>query len=163
MSTKYQITKKIHEAIEIKKVAITQSCYLIDNTGLIEHEQKTYHKTSDLAYGCVRLIEEPQIRQILLALQEELGENPDWTTSTELQYTTNENTGSDHQLITDYNYFMLTDGDKPSKVDFLYQGYCSYSKALCKKWLDGLTPLFDTDPIAVLTELLEILTKLLNQ
>lgn len=33
----------------------------------------------------------------------------------------------------------------------------SQSKQLCQKWLDGLNPLFETEPEKVLTELLEIL------
>jgi hypothetical protein len=34
------------------------------------------------------------------------------------------------------------------------------AESLCHKWLDGLTPLIDTEPEKVLTELLEILKKL---
>lgn len=36
------------------------------------------------------------------------------------------------------------------------------SKALCRNWLDGLTPLIDTNPDQVLEELLDELNQLLN-
>ena len=38
--------------------------------------------------------------------------------------------------------------------------YTFSAKALCQKWLDGLTPLIDTEHEKVLTELLEVLKKL---
>ena len=91
-----------------------------------------------------------QIKQILIALEKVLEENP------EILKINNQGYGDcrleysgDHYLIIDY------------WDDIREIGYIKYSEALCQKWLDGLNPLITTNPDQVLSELIEVLENLL--
>jgi hypothetical protein len=94
-------------------------------------------------------IQSPQIRQILLAFKEVLGENPNFKLL--------ENAIKENQLLCNNKYtglitvsdIFLLDGGLPIPK--------SQAEALCQKWLDSLTPMFDREPETVLTELLELL------
>jgi len=103
-------------------------------------------------------IQAPQIRQILLALQDELGENPEYKRvkadldhEWKLSLLDSEISKQVSETIRIFGGFILV--GIPEKQ----------SEALCKKWVDTLTPLFDKDPEKVLTEFLELLENLNNQ
>ena len=88
------------------------------------------------------------IRQILIAFKDLLGENPKFT---ELENAI-KNLKDGH-----YNRYVMC-------VTHIVNGYIPQSKAeaLCHKWLDGLNPLFDSEPELVLEELLEVLQNLIK-
>jgi hypothetical protein len=99
-------------------------------------------------------IQPSQIRQILIHLQDILGENPeyneiDWKKKgSSIEFTWDEwNTGG---LSTDYISFLGL------KLPAKHQ-----AEALCQKWLDGLNPMIDSNPEKVLGELNEIIKTLL--
>ena len=106
-------------------------------------------------------IEATQIRQILLAVKDELGDNPIMELDEETIF-------YEEYLpkMTDYEKYLWDkkawlDGGKKIGYQPIWVSK-SYSEALCNKWLDGLTPLFDSEPVPVLKELLEILENLLT-
>jgi|GEM_PF-3758553 len=180
MIKKYQLTKQIQSIIPLitekynKEIQIenykvlyldikdkakckeaTIGCYdqYVSDTGnLMTVEQGD--RATTLSHDFVSKIEEPQIREILIALQEELGENPTYS----LVYNMEINLLK-HSKMSEAN----KKSDVQHRINPLFIGFPTRSETFCNKWLDGLKPLFDTDPIAVLTELLEILTNLNNQ
>lgn len=110
-------------------------------------------------------ITEKQIRQILVGLQEVLGENPNWRSSKTLGV---DLADAIDDIITERNHsrfgndmftirqfgtiYAIGMGEYPSQAETLY-----------KKWCYGFpTSLFDANPILVLTELVEILENLLK-
>jgi hypothetical protein len=99
----------------------------------------------------VNLIEAPQIRRILRALEGVLGENVEWIRL--------------EKLGTELNpHSSTTPWEKAYEAGKVYgmRLYTPLTRAevLCERWLGGLNPLFDREPETVLTELLEVLEKL---
>ena len=151
----FEITQKIHQELD----------KLTETTGIkIEVDFDKYHGhnllpdtidciSSDLAYYLAidnnfeylcGAIQESQIRQILIAFEEKLGENEE----------------------NKQDKFLLEIQKKRKKRDLTIETLLesliektpdTKSKALCQKWLNGIKPLFDQNPTQVLTELLEIL------
>jgi hypothetical protein len=143
MSKQYQLTRKIYRNLQkvCEKYDEIEWMLKIENEFFYFEKFKKggnssffvdYYLSKNSCAVCFPAIQEKQIRQILVHLQEVLGENPE------------------------YQFIELADENKK------YKFIKSQAEALCQKWLDGLTPLFDTDPISVLTELNEILQSLLK-
>jgi len=182
MIKQYQLTKKIHAIIPKlaekynKEVELTSSGYYLAKYPALGKDGKIYSKYERLSEfqgrSTYRLEEFPeivssQIRQILIAFEDVLTGKP--------------------KVKNELDFFELHIGDCIREF-FLYEKVKegitnqielavrdlhkefvgksnpeSFVQAFCQKWLDGLTPLFDKEPETVLEELLEILTKLLNQ
>jgi hypothetical protein len=150
-NTLYIITAELHELIQAKaeKFGIeitylaTQSDYLILENGRTPSWNYATDYNSDFKEryghlkGCFKL-EAPQIKHILLAFKEVLGYNPEL----------GKHNG-------DFNDYVKGWNDSFRCYMPEYQ-----AEALCAKWLDGLTPLFDSKPETVLSELLEVLKAL---
>ena len=151
----FEITQKIHQ--ELDKLAKT--------TGIkVEIDFDKYHGhnllpdtieciSSDLAYYLAidnnfdylcGAIQEPQIKQILIAFEEKLGENPVHIQDKILLKIQKDRKSRDSLI-------------EKLLESLIEQTAETKSEALCQKWLDGIKPLFDQNPTQVLTELLEIL------
>jgi len=96
-------------------------------------------------YNLCPAIQEKQIRQILLAFQEVLGENPEHIKFDGFLNTPFEN---EKEMLDVANTCGLIQKAK------------SKAEALCQKYLNELNPMFDREPIQVLEELTEIINKL---
>lgn len=151
MSNTYPLQARIHELLkegnEKKKWKIeVESDYFINSNGEIWHTAEI--SLADFTFKIDTVaIQASQLRQILVGLKEVLGENPETARK------------QNERLFYRSNQKIIW-------LDTFYIRYreclVSQSEALCQKWLDGLNPLFDTDPISVLTELGEILENLLK-
>lgn len=137
MSNLYQLTAEIHKLVQEKaeKYGLT-----LQITGDRYFQFETNIKESKIFAGEAKeyvVIQPPQIRQILVAFEKVLGENPE------------------------YKEYLLDcqDYDEDSIIRE-YAPCQSQAQALCQHWLDGLEPLFDREPETVLTELLEVLKSL---
>jgi len=165
MSELYQITKQLHETIQNKakelgkKFEIKSDFIWLERNGEYKIHYNRYASILSMADKVVKLkclaIEVTQIREVLIALQDILGENPELEKA-------QKSINTIEQLDVHEPYFnernkTLAIG---RAIQFQFLLPKSQSEALCKKWLDGLTPLIDSNPIQVLTELNEILTKL---
>jgi len=95
--------------------------------------------------GELPAIQAPQIKQILLAFQEVLGENPEHIKFDGFLNTPFEN---EKEMLDVANTCGLIQKAK------------SKAEALCQKYLNELNPMFDREPIQVLEELTEIINKL---
>jgi hypothetical protein len=174
MSNIYNLTKQIHtnllkvcEKYGLEKLKIESEKYIYTNSNIllpIDQNTGDYQKLDKPYYPA---IQPPQIRQILVHLQGVLGENPEYA---ETSNSLNEDIQKNRKLITNISIndwaeveclIQINDGIgyKEAKLEILPK---SQAEALCQKWLDGLTPLFDTNPVAVLTELNEVLENLLK-
>jgi hypothetical protein len=155
MSLTYQLNQQIHTLAQEKakkhglelviknnRVFVVDVCLGTMIRNMDEHN-----------YTNLPVIQADQIRQILLTFKDILGENPQLKKALERHKdTTNRDT-----LLETYNkQFFVTFADG----EIIENGFLSQAQALCQKWLDGLTPLFDREPEKVLTELLEILQKI---
>jgi len=94
-------------------------------------------------------IDPPQIRQILQAFEGVLGDNPEYIKKFEELTDIANELGFDECPKCGTNIFHQTEEK-------------NYSQALCQKWLDGLNPMFDSEPEKVLEELNEILENLIK-
>jgi hypothetical protein len=152
MSKQYQLTKQIHEIlpkVEKKcKVKIKiESDFMIDEFGCHHFCGGLTSQFKDQHWMTI-LIKAPQIRQILMALERVLGENPKF-------------------LSLEYQIESLVDDNGENRIARLLErqlGKTKYMKAqaLCQYWLDGLDPLFNQKPETVLKELLKILENLIK-
>jgi hypothetical protein len=129
----------------------------------------------------VPAIQAPQIRAILLAFKEVLGSNP-YHAEIKRKLDT-EFGGYGYPYPEDHKFYkggsiidFYTNVSQKQKyfahnpivnaswgaryMEELNNTPKTKSEALCAKWLDGLTPLFDTSPEQVLSKLLEILKAL---
>jgi hypothetical protein len=116
-------------------------------------------------------IQEPQIRQILLALQEVLQfkgmDIKMLIPELNLQIEQDFSQGFLQRLAQVMKENILV-GESIYSFAVNYHIYrlqeegigTATTKALCERWLNGLTPMFETNPDQVLTELLEILKTL---
>ena len=160
MTKLYTLTKKIHEAIEkinqkygleidIKSdndnviyetdIAVNTTincgeCYISDTGELMSLDSNNYIGFT-LAEDWQFTINGNEIKQILNALQDLLGENPEYT---EME-----------------KHCTYEECSECGSVNINPEIY-SYSIALCHKWLDGLNPMFESEPVKVLEELLEL-------
>lgn len=162
----YPLSKKINEllplvaekyGVEIEIEAEKHYCQYIYEEGLgedIEIQPSSELEGSDYEPICP-VIEAPQIKQILIALKEVLGEtNQDFRN---VQKIIEKGFEIEARLETRANlksvieYLLMVAKPPQGKADFL-----------CLRWLDGLNPLNDTNPDQVLTELVEVLKNLLK-
>jgi len=131
----YEITKSIHSEIERLKQKLGLEIEIESDKKISARDILFYRFETDISKfeqeNSVWFIQPPQIRQILVGLQEVLGENPEWREAN--------------------NSFI------ESSVNILHYFPQSQAQALCNKWIDGLNPLFDREPETVLIELLKIL------
>jgi hypothetical protein len=158
-NTLYQLTAKLHKLIQEKakkhglEVEIERNSEefwykILDDNGTITQRIGSVYlyeqigKTPSFKRLCPA-IQAPQIRKILLAFQEVLGENIDYSYET-LVY--NFKFSEDRTLIEKNLMERLVTDCPKTRADFL-----------CRRWLDGLEPLFSVNPETVLTELLETL------
>ena len=172
-NTLYTITGELHEVIQAKaeKYGVeithlaTQSYYLILENGHTPSWNYATDYKSDFKEryghlkGCFKL-EDQNIRAILLAFKDVLGENP--------LYTQEKNKWLKEQKQyrgkIAYNSVCITFRE----LDYLLEGYGepfyrlkkSQAETLCSKWLDGLEPMFNRELETVLSELLEVLKAL---
>lgn len=139
-------TKNNIEQIQIK------SEYVIKNNGEICHNAEFIN--GGIEKDLITRIYEPQIRQILVGLQEVLGRN--------ILFDRNLSSSS-YDLL---EYEAVCDlSEHPYAFDLkkaLVEPPHFQAEALCSRWLDGLTPLFDSEPEKVLQELVELLENLLK-
>ena len=151
----FEITQKIHQ--ELDKLAKTtgikievESTYgwIIEPDGVFNSQYNDFQDAKALI-----AIEPPQIKQILIAFEEKLGENPEYKKRQIQKNILEEGKEKDG---TDFEVLMYKMAYKNSS-DLLKLTPQTQSEALCQKWLDGLNPLFDSNPTQVLTELLEVL------
>jgi len=148
MSTLYQLTKTLHTLAQKKAKKhglelVIKSDFMIDKNG--EIYQNAEFMNGGMTKDLLPTIQEPQIRQILLAFKDVLGENPE---KIELGFfAINFNIFGDKNDMKKWNKLSEVIEDLPK----------SQAEALCKKWLDGLSPLIDSDPEKVLEELKQIL------
>lgn len=163
MSNLYQLTQNLHKIIQKKakkyglEIEIEKNCEenwyeIFDNNGkIIQRIGNVYlYEPINREPYFKRLcpaIQAPQIRQILVGLQEVLGENYQY--KQEKWLLDNLNKRYENKELTEYSLIacLETSVEKTPK----YQ-----AEALCQKWLDGLNPLIDREPILVLTELVKI-------
>jgi hypothetical protein len=133
MSNIYNLTATIHTLAQekAKKHGLELE---IESDFFWETENNTIFIPNDIqdnqGYLC-SVIEVPQIRQILLAFKDILGDNPEYTK---------------YSKSAQFHYFLTLQKN--------------YAEALCHKWLDGLNPLFAREPETVLQELIQILKNL---
>ena len=159
MSNLYNLTQQLHQTI--KEKAEKHGLELVIESDYIWFYQNLKSKTGeDLSgYYCecfnandtdhpgdfISAIQAPQIRQILLAFKEVLGENP---------------------ILTENRNLYEKYGSKFNFVEFsVFKEITNYivefqAEAIGQKWLDGLEPMIDRELEQVLTELLEILKTL---
>jgi len=165
MSEQYQITKKIHKIIRLlekkcrKTVEIKADCVWVEKKGAYKIHHKQYATVLVMVEEDVKLkclaIEEDEIKQILLAFQD-VWNPPQFENMTVFVKDV-------YSLTYNLEYSPGVEFSSSSgNIEILF-----YIQELEKKWFafrnqDGKpTPsLFDTDPVAVLTQLLEVLEKL---
>lgn len=168
MFNTHQLTAKIHQLLpqvcaknNIKQIEVEFDFVLSPEGKKIPKWEIVKDITIQNKQDYIPAIEEPQIRQTLVGLQEVLGENPEYTEEQK-------------------HWERLMDGDPDEDEEsMLYEGtdncpwcnieYCTANKhpktqaeALCQRWLDGLNPLFDREPLTVLQEWEELLLNLLK-
>ena len=191
MNEQYQLTKQIHAIIPKlaekygKKINIKNDKILYVDTenwtgieectlgvhsisidaGVLDIREHQFGRSIENYNDWIPKIEELQIRQILLAVKDELGDNPEYAEMLILKnkYADATNVLCYPSAVAD-EYKMKADRlAKKIAYEILLEKTIVYkSEALCNKWLDGLTPLFDSEPVIVLKELLEILENLLT-
>ena len=160
----YELTKEIHELLtqvctknNIEQIEIGSDYYLLpdDCEPRISAGGDSFDKE-------ISAIQEPQLRQILVGLQVVLGKDKGKHSVSikKIDLTQNGN------FIFVYDYesgdYQSNSGDY-FRIDILYDNKKNtQAEAFCQKWLDGLKPLFDREPITVLTELRDILKDLLK-
>lgn len=214
MSNLYTLTKKIHELlpqvkakyglkfeVEFKKIptnflickfcehSAEKECFKINPTGFgfcpnCKKEGDFIAKDFDYQY-CFE-IKEPQIRQILVGLQEILGENPIYKSNSVNTFIKREQNkkhttqkATNYEQIEEWFYFGFHDNVccqdytcfKLKEYPFLKLAPKSQDEALDDKWLRPVEEngkytgqsLFNREPVTVLHELVEILENLLEQ
>ena len=131
MEKTHKIAQEIHE--------------LIDKIN-IKYKLCIYNKADQYLYTDGELyvfIQETRIKQILIGLKDLLGVNPHWESEQEHFYKL-ESTG------------VCLFGLRLKSSQPKYK-----AEALCARWLDGLEPMFVSEPEAVLTELKEVLEEII--
>jgi hypothetical protein len=180
MSKKYELTKQIHEIltqinkkyglnIEIKGEYIYKEMLTKDKTVddvYLQHLHPDFF--SDVvvegklmswdSYKILPVIQAPQIKQILFGLKDVLGESDDWK-SAKLEMEEDGDFGDLSNIIYDKSFFCVYNIKYNESI--IYGSTKSQAEALCAKWIDGLTPLIESEPEKVLEELKETLTKML--
>lgn len=142
MSNLYTLTARIHELLPLinqkygLEIEVKQEKKFIIEDGRIFDPKEIIDRirgkilTRDGVYPAIQT---PQIRQILLALKDVLGDRARW-------------------------FFKNILGGQDLERPFPN----TVSEALCQRWLEGLNPLFDREPEFVLSELREVLENLLK-
>jgi hypothetical protein len=148
MTKIYTLTQQIHKTIDLinKKYGLEINIYYYLSYSSYKDENdytvvESWRCKDKSVYDSFFLIEEKQIKKILNALKDVLGENPKYT---EIE-----------------KHCTYEECSECGSVDTNPEIYL-YSTALCHKWLDGLNPMFESEPEKVLEELLEVLQKLIK-
>lgn len=152
MSNLYNLTKQIYKLLpKINqkyglKIEIESDFYLHNNPKADSYKQVFYKTNLPIYLETTKeqvikkwmspIIQALQIRQILVGLQDVLGENPEFVEALK------RNEMSHYSL-------WVPEAETQSEV-------------FCQKWLDGLNPLFDREPETVLQELIDMLDNLLK-
>lgn len=164
MSKLYQLTQSIHQ--QLQRIEKEKGIEIeVEGEYYFSQDGQKWNKDFELIPWEVNLsdyipeIQEPQIKQILVALSDVLGRNPDWDNYTEdliayICYFDALNTKS-----TEIKNKFEKIKENMKKMTKMCSEYIPLDKAsmLCIRWLDGLDPLFTREPETVLGELLEIL------
>jgi len=156
---------KENDETEIGDCIIGSYINYISNTGDLMTVGEQGGIATTISHDWIVKIEAPQIRQILLALQDVLGENPEYTQMQILKnkYADVTNVLYPAVIVEEYRIKANMLAKKIAYEILLEKAVVYYSEALCKKWVDTLTPLVDREPVTVLTEFLEVLENLNNQ
>lgn len=152
MSNLYNLTKELHTIIQEKAEKHGLKIEIIGDYGWHKLGDEYVYENTDAVQKLPDFVglEAPQIRQILLAFKEVLGENPEYS---HYFNATNRMIAIAvlNELEEQYKYM---NGYGQAMIDTLPK---TQAEALCEKWLDSLTPMFETNPEQVLIELLEVL------
>jgi len=172
MTEQTELTQKIHSILPLiaekygKEIEIETEFYFYTET--IHDEKCTYQKTyrfykddgfyENVSSDTTDVIETPQIRQILLALRDELGKNPELSIKSRF-FRPHPPAGT-----AAYSTYCALDNEIEKYIPL------THVQALDRAWFGLLSKnsqiapsLFDTDPVKVLTEFLEVLENLNNQ
>ena len=156
MTNILKITRQIHDTIDKinEKYGLeiniyhhlSYSSYKDENDYTVVESWRSKDKS---VYDSFFPIEEKQIKQILIALNDMLGENP--------EYEELENGIKNLYHDGGYDKYVF-------KVEDIAMKYtpATLASSFCHRWLDGLNPLFESEPELVLEELLEVLENLIK-
>jgi hypothetical protein len=127
---------------------------------MFTHEQlhqliKEKAKKHGLNYPDLNIMEAKQIRQILVAFKDILGENPEIEIFEKAIKGNEVKISSPAYLDTEWVKVFKIHNEGLEIIKKMTPK--SQAEVLCQKWLDGLEPLIETNPEQVLNELLEIL------
>lgn len=152
MSNIYSLTKNLHEIVQEKAKKFGKEIKIESNKYYVEHHKNDEINGVELYY----IPEAPQIRQILIAFQDELGDNQVF-----LKFY--KRAGVTYDISN--NLLGVEDGNgnwyEMSPEEWgLSPIPKSQAEALCHRWLDGLEPLFDRESETVLQELINVLKKI---
>lgn len=158
----YKLNKELHQLVKknAKKYGIKINCNEedprysddhtpYDNTNIwidkngnkkSESYMNDQDKWDHLDEAACRLILAPEIREILLAFKEPLGQNPDFKRDEFEQWSDTDKYGA-------YGFFTR-------EIIFIGQ-LKSQAEALANRWLDGLEPMINREPEKVLEEVIE--------
>jgi hypothetical protein len=138
MTKIYETTKQIHKTI----ILVNRKYGL--NIDIKSDNDFVIYATSDSNQEWQSEINEKEIKIILNALKDYLGDN---TEHAEMDY-------GIKNLYKDGGYSKYT-----AKVEDVAKKYTpdTLAGSFCHKWLDGLNPMFESEPEKVLEELLEVL------
>ena len=149
----FEITQKIHQ--ELDKLAKTTGIKIKSDFPVVESDNTLiFHYKRMTCF---------QIKQILIAFEEILGESDEIKNEkmclgmTEITYDffkKGKIGGGNSVEIDELNFKNSIARHEGLIANFLIK---TQSEALCQKWLNGIKPLFDQNPTQVLTELLEVL------
>jgi hypothetical protein len=154
MSNLYNLTQQLHQTIKEKAEKHGLELEIKNRHYIFEDVETIFYRDYELSYPDFKiLIEAPQIRQILLAFKEVLGENP------KIEETKKDinNLPNKLKILSEKEKLITTVSIKIAtnvSINFIPK---TQAEALYNKWLDGLEPLFYREPETVVTELLEIL------
>jgi hypothetical protein len=137
--TQYQATQQLHKAVQAKAKELGLKPVDLYNFNIFEKDG-TY------------LIEEPQIKQILIAFQEKLGEDPTYTRVYKME-------------MNFLKFSKMSEANKieevTGKINPFNFGFSSKAETLYQRFCCGFPQSeFEINPVAVLTELNEIIKNL---
>jgi hypothetical protein len=145
MSNLYTATQNLTKAVQEKAKKLGLEIEIENYLGVLNNGTTIVSAYSRPVFNdAVVAIQAPQIRQILLAFQEAL-EN---------------DLNEPHTMFVKCEYCGFESDCKEDIDTSNTDNYISKAEALCAKYLDGLNPMFDREPIQVLEELTEIINNI---
>lgn len=172
MSNLYNLTQQLHQTIQEKaekhglKIEIKNKFEWVITPYDYEGNEYDLLEHGSLGSGYLVSIQATQIRQILLAFKEVLGESEEiLENKKELERLLGKDNTLDYlkNIMDEAEYLnQFVDNNQDRAITQLESNIKNtpnqfYVDELCSRWLDGLEPLFDREPENILTELLEIL------